>query len=228
MSYSYTSISPLVSNVKVTPYETTVSIAPTYPFVPFMDYKSQKIGWNGYSSSALSLSPFSPLSPVDIALTPDPLKLNYTQPDSLFISNMYPIFTTIDTGLNENILAQTQMLEYIMGKIYDEWIYDDISHVMKYLRVVDDDKIDVIEKKEDYATNKLKDDTGKIVEKKITFIEKKILTKSDVKKLLKRMIDELDYKWFEFSKPNKLAIVQEVVEKYIRHKLKHIIHKNNK
>ena len=175
-------INPL-SEVKVTPYSTTITTA--------------NLG---------IVAPSYPLSPTIIA------------PNVFVPTGFQMIPLQIETGLNENPFAQKQMLDYIMAKVYNKWIYSkDMCYLLKYLKVANN-KVHFLSSIDEYKNNKICDDTENDVELKIDFIEQNILTKSDLKKLLKRMIDELNFKWYEF--PEKIDIVQDVVEKYIKKSLK--------
>lgn len=179
------------TKVKVTPYSTTISTPNIY--------------------SPFNLSPFN-LSPVE------PIITNLVSP-TYVVPTVTPFYQLeIDTGLNDNPFAQKQMVDYIMAKIYNDWIYSkDMCYLLKYL-VVRNDKAYPVSKIEDFKDNKICDDTEKDVDTKIDYIEEHILSKNDLKKLLKRMIDELGYKWYEF--PQKLSVIEDAVEKHIRHELK--------
>lgn len=176
-------LSPSISNIKVTPYSTTVTTATNL------------------------LSPISPISPMS------PLWSPYMVPKVL------PLYQVeVDTGLNDNPFAQKQMLDYIMAKVYNKWLYGkDMCYLLKYLQVVDG-KVTYISSLDNFKANKICDDSEEAVELKIDFIEENIFSKSDLKKLLKRMIDELGYKWYEF--PQRETVISEAVEKYIKRSLK--------
>ncbi len=135
------------------------------------------------------------------------------------ISTIVPLYQLeVDTGLNENPFAQQQMLDYIMAKVYNKWIYSkDMCYLLKYLKIVNG-KVTYLSSPDEFKNNKICDDTEENVELKIDFIQENILTKADLKKLLKRLIDELGYKWYEF--PQKEETIAESVEKYIKGKLK--------
>jgi hypothetical protein len=159
-------------------------------------------------TTANVLSPVSPvLSPVSPVWSP------------VVVPRVFPLYQVeVDTGLNDNPFAQKQMLDYIMAKVYNKWIYSkDMCYLLKYLKV-ENNKVMPIQSLENFKDNKICDDTKEVVELKIDYIEENILTKSDLKKILKRMINELGYKWYEF--PQKEDVIAEAVEKYIRQSLK--------
>lgn len=147
------------------------------------------------------LSPFSPFSPIVVP------------------GQIIPLYQMeVDTGLNENPFAQKQMLDYIMAKVYNKWIYGkDMCYLLKYMKVVNG-KVKYLSSIDEFKNNKICDDSDVDVELKVDFIEKYILSKGDLKKLLKRMIDELGFKWYEF--PQKLDIISDAVERHIKKSLK--------
>lgn len=174
---------------------------------------------------SLLLSPFSPFSKVKVTPYSTTVTTTNVGPFSPLLSPTFVMPTVtplykleVDTGLNDNPLAQKQMLDYVMAKVYNKWIYGkDMCYVLKYLKVVNG-KVHYLQSIDEFSNNKICNDTELEVELKVDFIEQNILTKSDLKKLLKRMIDELGFKWYEF--PQKLEVIEEAVERHIKKALK--------
>ena len=212
MSLLLSPFSPF-SKVKVTPYSTTVTTENMGIMSPMMSPIVSPI-------VSPMMSPI--LSP---RLYPNVLSPTF-YPNAfsprVVVPGMIPLYQLeVDTGLNENPFAQKQMLDFVMAKVYNKWIYGkDMCYVLKYLKVVDG-KVTYLTSTDEFKNNKICDDSETDVELKVDFIEEHILTKSDLKKLLKRMIDELGFKWYEF--PQKLDVIAEAVEKHIKKSLKHNI-----
>lgn len=187
------------NKIEVTPYSTTItstSLGLIPPLSPTLSPTFLPTQFTPMISQNIPISPFSPT-----LVIPTPL---------------YAL--EVNTGLNENPFAQKQMLDFIMAKVYNKWVYGkDMCYLLKYLQVVDG-KVKYLSSIENFKNNKICDDSESDVEMKIDFIEKNILPKSELKKLLKRMIDELGFKWFEF--PQKLDVIQEAVERHIKKALK--------
>lgn len=172
---------------------------------------------------SIIVSPFSKVkvTPYSTTVTTQHYPLSPISP-TYIVPSVTPLYTfEIDTGLNDNPFAQKQMVDFIMAKVYNKWIYsDDLCYLLKYLKVKDG-KVHYLSSIDEFTNNKICDDNETDVDLKIDFIEENILTKNDLKKLLKKMIDELGYKWYEF--PQKLDVIQEAVEKFIKRSLKNNI-----
>lgn len=192
-------ISPLspISKIKVTPYSTTVTTTNLGIVSPQIQ-------------SIQPIQPFQQIQQIEQI------------GQNIMIQGIVPLYKLeVDTGLNDNPFAQKQMLDFIMAKVYNKWIYSkDMCYLLKYLKVIDK-KVHYLSSIDEFKDNKICDDSEEDVELKIDFIEQNILTKTDLKKLLKRMIDELGYKWYEF--PQKLDVIEDVVERHIKKHLKNNI-----
>lgn len=171
-----------------------------------------KISVGPYSTTVTTAT--SVLSPTSI-MSPDLLSPAYVTS----ITPVIPLYNVeVDTGLNDNYMAQQQIVEHYMAQVYNKWLYGkDMCYVLKYMKVVDG-KVRFLSSIDEYKKNKICDDTEADVETKIDFINDNILTKSDMRKLLNRLIVELGYKWYEL--PQKEDLVFEVIERHIKKALK--------
>lgn len=132
-----------------------------------------------------------------------------------------PLYTyEIDTGLNDNYLAQKQMVDHMLYLVLDKWLFKDLCHVLKYLKVVNG-RVEYISNLDDYDKNKICSDSVEDVNLKADFIEEHILGKDEMRKLLKRIIEELNYKWYEL--PLRETVVMDTVERYLKKHLKEAI-----
>lgn len=142
------------------------------------------------------------------------------------LSYQQPYYATLEpyNDLNDGYLAQKQMVEHMLYLVLDKWLYKDLCHVLKYLKV-SEGKVHYIDNLDDYKDNKICEDSDNEVELKADFIEAHILGKDEMRKLLKRMIDELGYKWYEF--PLREGVVMDTVERYLKKHLKENIAKRH-
>lgn len=121
----------------------------------------------------------------------------------------------VDTGLNNSYLAQKQMVHYLYYKFLDHYIYKkDFSNLFKYLKMDSDSNIIIVKDINDYKNNDIKENTEEELEKKLNFIEKNVLPISAARDLLKKLVVELDYKWYNL--PEKISVVNEVFYRFIK------------
>jgi hypothetical protein len=158
------------------------------------------------------LSPLSPLSPISqIKVTPYSTQITTA---NVFAVNPYYAYVNVDTGLNSSYIVQKDVTEYLWYRILDKWFYsDELCHLLKYLKV-ENGTVKFAASEADTKNNKICNDTIEDVEKKTDFIQENLLTLNDMKKLLQRIISELDYKWYELTQKEKLVV--EVVERHLR------------
>jgi hypothetical protein len=190
------------------------------------------------SPTSSSLSQFSPVS--DFLFTPYNNSIVTTHVsnnplDSVFsvntpvdvLSVISPLNTSnIDVGLNSSWLVQKDATQYLLFRMLDKWLYkDELCHLLKYL-VVSDGKVNIVESKEQYKNVKICTDSVEDIEKKSDFIQKNILGQKEMRHILMRMINEVGYKWYQLSQPKYEQVVVEVVEKFLRKKLRALIGTN--
>jgi Mg2+ and Co2+ transporter CorA len=170
---------------------------------------------------------FSPnyLSPMDNYLSPmaySPVSQIKVTPYSTQITTAnvftpYPYNVRVDTGLNSSWIVQKDTAEWLWYRILDKWFYsDELCHLLKYLKITNG-KVEPIASQSDYKNNKICSDSLEDVEKKTDYIEENMLGLKDMKKLLQRIIAELDYQWTDLIPKEKLVV--EVVERHLRKQL---------
>lgn len=105
-------------------------------------------------------------------------------------------------------------------KFLDKWLYDNDAsmYLLKYIKV-SGDKVELISKLKD-TDDYIKNDQ-KVVDKKVDFIEKNLLSMEDVYEILKKFVTETRVSWCDLTK-NKL-FVREAIEKTLRKKMKRLI-----
>jgi len=169
-----------------------------------------------YSSSS-SLSSLS-----EIIVSPYSTKIVTTN----VVTPLVPVFNyEIDTGLNSSYLVQKDTTREILYLTLDKWLYSaEMSHLLKYLRVVND-KVVPIAKEDDYKTNKISGESDSIIEKKIDYIQENLLDMEQMRKILTKITEELDYKWYDLLSHKK--VIMEVIERYLKKKLRMLVGRND-
>jgi hypothetical protein len=130
------------------------------------------------------------------------------------------VYVDIDTGLNDSYVVQKDVTKYFMFKTLDKWIYTEFPSVLKYL-VYKDGKVTLIKNIKNKDTNDVSKDGEKALEAKADYIENKILSESKTRAILIRIMKELGLKWFEL--PYRENLVKEVMERYLKSKLKKMV-----
>ena len=130
------------------------------------------------------------------------------------------VYVDIDTGLNDSYVVQKDVTKYFMFKTLDKWIFTEFPSVLKYL-VYKDGKVTLIKNIKNKDTNDVSKDSEKALEAKADYIENKILSESKTRAILIRIMKELGLKWFEL--PYRENLVKEVMERYLKKKLKKMV-----
>lgn len=124
-----------------------------------------------------------------------------------------------------NDVCDTPVIKETVTKIFyykllDKWLYDndDAGYILGYLKVIDGkvELIKDIDKKDDYKAN-----TQDIVDKKVDYIEDKIIKIDDILAILKKFVEGTHISWCEL--PKNSFFVKEAIEKTLERKLKRLI-----
>jgi hypothetical protein len=126
----------------------------------------------------------------------------------------------VDTGLNDNYMAQKQMTEYMLDRILKYWIHEpEMKNVMKFMTVVND-VVNVVKTEEEYNKNDVSKDSRQDRKKKAEYIRENILGKNEMRTILIKIMKELGYKWKMFAQPREEQVVLGVTKKYIKKHLR--------
>jgi hypothetical protein len=175
----------------------------------------------------LTITPVSPLSPLSVSIRSIPTitqsVVTSTNPLTI-VTPIGPVLHTrpsylvdIDTGMDDNYYVQRDVTKYLLYKTLDKWIFNEFPSVLKYL-VVDKDSIKLVKNEAEKEKNEISKNTAKENEMKSDWIEENILGETEMKDILKRIMNELGLKWYEL--PHRESLVRDVVEKYIKKKLR--------
>ncbi len=132
-------------------------------------------------------------------------------------TNLKPLVTfPIAPHLNLNLdpRVHEQMTEYFYNKTFSDWIYDDLSDILGYVKMVNGSPKLVSSlsehRKSDEATSS-----------KIRFLKDKILSRSRVHSILEQFISETRTNWFELEKNS--YFVKDLIKRYMKKKIKALI-----
>jgi hypothetical protein len=105
-----------------------------------------------------------------------------------------------DPGTNNNYLVQKQITKSLYSKFMNKWIFNDHPEIFRYVK------------------NIKGKDSSSVFDKKIQYIEEEIFPIEKARKILKRIMEENDLKWYEL--PYFESLVSKTFAHYIIKKLK--------
>jgi hypothetical protein len=193
-----------VSTMFNTPYSSTTVLSPYTPLT---------------LSPAPPVSTLSTLSTISQSVLVNNNPLTVVTPIGPVLYNVPSRYVVdIDTGLNDNSIVQRDVTLSIMYKTLDKWIYDDFPNVLKYLVIDKDGKVRPVKSESEKDNNKVSDNSVDDLEKKSDYIANNILTEKTTRDILIRIMRELGLRWYEL--PHREQLLKDVIEKYIKKKLK--------
>ncbi len=225
----YTPISTMFN----TPYSTTtvlspltpLSVTPVSPLSP-LSTTNPLNALNTISplSPLNALSPLSPLSTVSMASAVSQTVVVNDNPLTVVTPIGPQIITTrpsyvvdIQTGMEDNYNVQRDVTRYFMYKALDKWLFEEWNYLFKFL-VADKNGVRLVKSEDEREKNDVKKDTDELLEQKADFIEEHVLTEEATKEVLKRIMRELGIPFY--SLPHREALVMDVLEKFMKKKLK--------
>lgn len=204
-------------------------------------------------SSLSMISPISPITNVNVISSPDsivpptvmkvntisslsPIGLPYVGetkiilPTDIFIPSLQlvsdykslhvPIALYEDVCNVENI--KSQMTKIIYYKFLDKWLYDidEAKSLLGYFKVSGDrvDLIKNLDQKDDVHSN-----SQAVIDKKVDYIEKNIVSQNDIYAILKKFVDETHISWCRLIKAKDL--VRDSIVRSVKNKIKKMIGK---
>ena len=123
----------------------------------------------------------------------------------------------IDSGLNDNPMAQLQMREYIHYKFLDKWLREDFYACMSRLKITGG-KVSVIKSDAEVKKNDISKLSEEELEMMADFVEEKILSKKTTRKIIIQILEQSNLKWYEL--PNNEELVKHVIAHYVSNQLK--------
>lgn len=118
--------------------------------------------------------------------------------------------------LNKDPSVHKRMVNYVYYKMLDKWLSADgaLSDVLEHLKV-SGGKVVALKSDDD----NIKNNSQKDIKAKVKYIEDKIITKKDIKRLLTEYTFETDTNWYDIPKNTHW------VKKLLRRRLKKLIKK---
>ena len=193
---------------------TTVMSAPLSPFTP-LQYSTQPTNYIIGNTTLAQTGPsyISKLNPLTIDTPVSPIGYNWP----MILGKASKYYVDIDTGVNDNTIVQRDITRYFRYKTLDKWLYGDMTFLLKYLKV-ENKNIVLVKSRDEMENNKVSKNSVSELEDKSDYICENILTESAMKEILLKIMYQLGIKWYDL--PYHEELVKEVIEKYIKKKLK--------
>jgi len=148
----------------------------------------------------------SSIFPMTAPIPPLTINLDYSKP-------LISFYETID----DNLSVREKMVNYYFDLIRDKWLLDEINDILNYF-VYRDGKVSLIKDLSEYNPKNIAKDTDKIAEEKVKYIEKHVMDKYDLSKLLSKFTKETGSKWVNL--PKNEFFLRIAVKEHLMHKIK--------
>jgi len=112
------------------------------------------------------------------------------------------------------------MVNYFYHKTLEKWLKLDLLEILNYF-VIKNGKVDLIKINDKYDDTKIHADNTNDIRAKISFIEKYVLTKHMIKKVLKHIVSDYNINWYEL--PHNSFVVKYAIKKLLKKKIKNAI-----
>lgn len=119
--------------------------------------------------------------------------------------------------LNKDKSVQKTFAKYYYYKILDKWIYKELLPLLAFVDT-NSGKSQLIKSLENFDVQKLANDSNEDIEKKIKYMEEKIISKDIVRHVLKKICNENQINWYDLNKYEKK--IKKVFYNYLLDKLK--------
>ncbi len=193
---------------------TTVMSAPLSPYTP-LQYSTQPTNYIIGNTTLAQTGPsyISNLDPLTIDTPVSPIGYNWP----MILGKASKYYVDIDTGVNDNSIVQRDITRYFRYKTLDKWLYGEMTFLLKYLKV-ENRNVVLVKSRQEMEDNKVSKNTVSELEEKSDYIGENILTESAMREILVKIMYQLGIKWYDL--PYHEELVKEVIEKYIKKKLK--------
>jgi hypothetical protein len=102
-------------------------------------------------------------------------------------------------NLNTSKQVQKTISKFIYYKLVDEWLYTKLFPILAFVKIVDGIP-QLIKSMKEYNINNLASETDNEIELRVGYLEKNIITKKMVFKVLKRIVKKMCLNWYELDK----------------------------
>jgi len=161
----------------------------------------------------------------DVVITSDyPLMFNKDR-DNLTVAPMYPYMypsmypyrnpaiVVPYENLNKNPDVINRLVKYFYYKTLDKWLYEELSGLLRYLKV-SNDKVHIIKSENDRDKENISQEEA---DKKVEYIEKEIFDKDDMYDILMKVTNETDLEIIKLPK-NEFILIG-YIKKFLKKEL---------
>lgn len=104
-----------------------------------------------------------------------------------------------DHDLNKDPRIHRQVVKYYRYKTLDKWLYSDMVDLLGYFRV-DENGVHLINNLSEYREDAAARDNPEVIEQKINYIEKYILTEDTMYRILRKLVRGATINWYDLHK----------------------------
>lgn len=130
-----------------------------------------------------------------------------------WVNNQIQQVNKFNQNLNTSEKVKKTISKYIYYKLVDEWLYTKLFPILAFVKIVNS-KPQLIKSMDEYNVSKLSTQTDEEIEMRAEYLEKNIITKKLVAKLLKKIVKRMCLNWYELDKHEKT--IQKVFMEYFK------------
>ena len=128
-----------------------------------------------------------------------------------------PLFLPNEYNLNADVNVHKQVTKFFYYLTLDKWLLSDMINILGFF-VHDGKNVSIINNISDYREDAASKDSKEVIEKKVEYIEKYILTEDTMHRILNKLTKDVkEINWYDMHK-NKY-----IVKDYIHKKLRRIL-----
>ena len=128
-----------------------------------------------------------------------------------WVNNQINKINKFNQNLNTSKQVQKTISKYIYYKLVDEWLYTKLFPILAFVKIYDGSP-QLIKSIREYNINNLSSQTDKEIELRAIYLEKNVITKKLISKVLKRIIKKMCLNWYELDKH--IETIQQVFLEY--------------
>lgn len=164
-----------------------------------------------YSPKSIFMTPSSPiLTPgTPVILTPSSPLTPWSELFSLKLVDTKPNVAVIYESVNNNPHTKYRIVKYFYYKTLDKWLKDELSSILNYF-TYHNGKVEMIKNMSEYK--EVNTDSEEVMNKKIEYIEKNVLGKYEMAKILLKLVKEDGIMWVDL--PRKEFLIKTAVKEW--------------
>jgi hypothetical protein len=116
-----------------------------------------------------------------------------------WVNNQISQINKLNQNLNTSKQVQKTISKFIYYKLVDEWLYTKLFPILAFVKIIDGVP-QLIKSMKEYNINNLEYQTDSEIELRVGYLEKNIITKKLVFKILKRLVKKMCLNWYELNK----------------------------